>query len=390
MSGEVLALKHRPKTFADVVGQNHVKPILRAIVETGNVPPALIFSGTRGTGKTTCARIFAAALNCEVSTVKGDACGECSSCKAVQASHAPSVLEIDAASSGGVDDVRKIKEFCLYAQEGAWRVVLLDEAHSMSKQAYNALLKILEDPGANTVFLLVTTEPEKILDTVRSRSMPFEFRRIKDSEIAGRLQHISQVESIEAEDSLLIEVTQMAQGGLRDAVMIFDQVTRVGVKNADEFRDFYGIQDYSVPLMWSAIRGDYAEGARLVREHFSRTGEAAGMVANMSRLVTDLLVIKSDGRPKEYVGAALEERVDMAQAVSAEALVRVCEVLWELRSRTRATENDQRSSMEMGFALIANTVRPQRSTPEEEPQPILVEEACEGLSLAEIADFTRR
>jgi len=387
MSGGVLATKHRPKKFEDVVGQNHVKAILKAIVKSGNVPPAIVLSGTRGTGKTTSARIFAAALNCE-NPSNGDACGECASCKAVQAGNSTSVLEIDAASSGGVNNVRDIKEAVLYAHDGEWRVILLDEAHSMSKEAYNALLKTLEEPPANVVFVLVTTEPEKIIETVRSRSMPFEFRRIKNSEIVARLAHVAKVEEIEAQEDLLVEVTNMAQGSLRDALMIFDQVSRIGVTNASQFREFYGIQDYSVPLMWSALRGDYAEGARLVREHFSRTGEAAGMVADLARLTTDLLVIKSEGRPADNMEAALEERVVMAQAFTSEALVRVCEVLWELRSRTRATENDQRSVMEMAFALIANIVRPVQGQ-QDSTQPILSSSDRETMTLAEIADFTK-
>lgn len=390
MSGGVLALKYRPKNFEDVVGQNHVKPILRAIVKTGNVPSSIIFSGTRGTGKTTCARIFAAALNCTAPPQPGEACGSCGQCVSVQMSNSNSVLEIDAASNGGVEEVRKIKDLCSYAHEGEWRVILLDEAHSMSKEAYNALLKLMEEPPANTVIVLVTTEPEKILGTVRSRSMTFEFRRIKNSEIAIRLRHIATAEGIEADDSLLVDATNMAQGSLRDAVMVFDQVTRIGVSTASQFREFYGIQDYSVPLMWAALRGDFAEGARLIREHFSRTGEAAGMVTDLSRLVTDLLVIKSEGRPADRSDADLEERVDMSQGVSTEALVTVCEVLWDLKGRTRATENDQRSSMDMAFALIANTVRPVQPSPTEPPQPILEENTRGPLTLAEISDATRR
>ena len=128
----VLALQYRPVTFADVVGQGHIKPILQAMVRSGNVPPALIFAGTRGTGKTTCARILAAALNCQAND-QGDACGECTQCRSVQKTTSTSVLEVDAASNGGVEEVRKIKDICLYSHEAEWRVVVLDEEHSMSK-----------------------------------------------------------------------------------------------------------------------------------------------------------------------------------------------------------------------------------------------------------------
>lgn len=390
MSG-VLALSYRPTTFAQVVGQHHIKPILKAMITTGQVPPALVFSGTKGTGKTTCARIFAAALNCQ-QRVSGDACGSCVQCLSVQGSRSTSVLEIDAASSGGVEEVRKIKDLCLYAHDAEWRVVLLDEAHSMSKEAYNALLKLLEEPPAKTVFILVTTEPDKILGTVRSRSMPFEFRRINPTDLMARLRHICEAENLDVEDSLFTEISRAAQGGLRDAVMLLDQVTRVGVRSGQDFNDFFGIRNYSVPLMWAALRGDYAEGYRLVAEHFSRTGEAAAMVADLSRLIAELLVIKSEGRPKNHSESALQERVEMAQAVTTESLVQVCEILWQLRPRTRPIENDQRSAMEMAFALIANSVRDYHPDPEPAqpvPEPILREEPShEKMTLAEIVSIS--
>jgi DNA polymerase-3 subunit gamma/tau len=298
------------------------------------------------------------------------------------------VLEVDAATSGGVEQVRAIKESCHFSHDGDWRVVILDEAHSMSKEAYTALLKTLEEPPPNTVFILVTTEPDKILGTVRSRSMPFEFRRIKTADLVDRLRYIAHCESLEVDDALLLEISKTAQGGLRDAVMLLDQITLVGISDVEGFRSFFGIQDYSLSLMWAALRGDHAEGYRLVTDYFSRTGDASGMVSDLSRLVSELLVIKSEGRPVHYGEESLSERVEMAQAVETEALVRVCEILWELRSRVRVTENDQHSSMEMGFALIANSVKPASGHVVAPSQPILTTTSEEKLSLAEISDFT--
>lgn len=385
MSG-VLTLDYRPISFADVVGQEHIKPILRAMVRSGKMPPALIFGGTRGTGKTTCARILAAALNCSQRAEDGDACGKCAHCKSVQKTNSTSVLEVDAASNGGVEEVRKIKDMCMYSHEAEWRVILLDEAHSMSKEAFNALLKLLEEPPPNTVFVLLTTEVDRILETVRSRSMPFEFRRMRLSDIKGRLSDIARSEELEVADDLLTEIAIRAQGGMRDAVMLFDQVTRVGVRDADGFRELFGIRDYSVPIMWCAIRGDHAEGYRLIGEHFARTGEAAGMVADLSKLVSELLIIRSEGQPRVGSEAALEERVEMARAVTTPRLVKAVEVLWELKSRTRATENDQRSSMEMGFALIAEAMRDTSIQRAQEPSPtILTPKRSEKVSLADIA-----
>jgi DNA polymerase-3 subunit gamma/tau len=320
--------------------------------------------------------------------VEGDACGHCVQCVAVKQQTSNSVIEIDAASNGGVEEVRRIKDMVLYGHDGEWRVVILDEAHSMSNAAYHALLKLLEEPPPRTVFVLVTTEPDKILGTVRSRAMPFEFRRIRTADVEARLRTIAAAEGLAGDDSLFSEIARYAQGGLRDAVMLLDQVSRVeGVTTGEDFRDFFGVKDYSLPMLWAALRGDHAEGYRLVAENFSRTGEAAGMVADLSRLVSDLLVIKSQGRP-DYPEEALAERAELAQAVSAEALVQVIEILWELRSRTRTTENDHRSSMEMGFALIARLLQP--SVPAEEPTraPILPTGDPQAMSLADIRSFS--
>lgn len=383
---DVLALRYRPASFDSMVGQAHVKTILRAMVASGKVPPAVEFSGTRGTGKTTCARIFAAALNC-LQPVDGDACGHCAQCAAVRQQTSNSVIEIDAASNGGVEEVRRIKDMVLYGHDGEWRVVILDEAHSMSNAAYHALLKLLEEPPPRTVFVLVTTEPDKILGTVRSRAMPFEFRRIRSADVQDRLRAIATAEGLGGDDSLFSEIARYAQGGLRDAVMLLDQVSRVeGVTTGEDFRDFFGVRDYSLGLLWAALRGDHAEGYRLVAENFNRTGEAAGMVADLSRLVSELLVIKSQGRP-DYPEEALAERAELAQAVSADALVQVIEILWDLRSRTRTTENDQRSSMEMAFALIARLLKPSIV---EEPvrQPILPAGDPQAMSLADIRSFS--
>lgn len=384
----VLALDYRPARFADVVGQGHVVAILRAMVSTEKVPPALVFSGTRGTGKTTCARIFSAALNC-LDQSEGDACGRCAQCLSIQNQTSSSVIEIDAASNGGVDEVRRIKDQVLYSHDGNWRVIVLDEAQSMSNAAYHALLKVLEEPPERTVFVLCTTEPEKILGTVRSRAMPFEFRRIRTSDVEERLLWVAAAEQIEADTSLFSEIARVAQGGLRDALMLLDQVSRVGVRSGEDFCDFFGVRDYSTALMWAALRGDHGEGLRLVHENFSRTGEAAGMVADLSRLVSQLLVLKSQGVPPDLSEDAYAERADMAQAVTSEALIWVIEILWDLRSRIRASENDQRSSMEMAFSLIAHRLKPFADRHEETAAPILpANESGDVLTLDQIREMS--
>lgn len=387
MKTGTLTLDHRPHSFADVIGQREVVPVLRQMVKSGSMPPALIFGGTRGTGKTTCARVLAAALNCEGERPPGDACGACAQCISVQRTNSTSVLEVDAASNGGVEEVRKIREMCLYSTDAAWRVVLLDEAHSMSREAFNALLKLLEEPPEKTVFVLLTTETDKIIDTVFSRSMSFEFRRIPHADIVERLRHVAQAEEIEVANDLLQEIAARAQGGMRDAVMLLDQVRRIGVSTAEEFRETYGIRDYSVPLLWSAIRGDYAEGFRVIGENFSRSGDAGALVTDLSRLVSEILTIKSEGRPSHLNEASLKERLALAQTVEVPALVRAVEVLWSLRDRVRETENDQKSSMELGFTLISSALRgTQQAGQGRAPQTILKAAEPEKMNLAQMRD----
>jgi DNA polymerase-3 subunit gamma/tau len=353
-----LTLEYRPIRFADVVGQKHIKPILKAMVKSGSMPPAMIFGGSRGTGKTTSARILAAALNC--AQTDGDACGQCPSCKSVQLTNSLSVLEVDAASNGGVDEIRKIRELCQYAHEGDWRLILLDEAHSMSREAFNGLLKILEEPPPHTLFVLLTTETDKILETVRSRSMMFEFRRLSQEDIVSRLRHIATEEDIKASDGLLEEISARVQGGMRDAVMLLDQVRRVGISDEDGFRDLFGIDDVSEKLLAAALAGDNAAGSQVIGDQYKRTGDAQAMTNDLVLLVRDLLVIKSGGQP-ETTQDKLASRTELAKSFETPQLTAVIKVLWELKSRTRAFETDQRAAMEMAFVLISEAVRPRKS-----------------------------
>lgn len=354
-----LTLAYRPHAFREVVGQGHIKPILRAIVASQDPPPVLIMGGTRGTGKTTSARILAAALNCpDYLKHKGDACGECSSCKSVQQTNSIAVLEVDAASNGNVDDIRKIKDLCSYAVDDTWRVVLLDEAHSMSKQAFNALLKLLEEPPPKTVFVLLTTEVDKILETVRSRAMYFEFRRMTIKDIVGRLKHIAEERSIAVEDALLVEIANKVQGGMRDAVMLLDQVSRVGISDVAGFHELFGISNIADDVFEAALEGDHARGSALIEEHFYRVGDASGLVSDLVLLVRDLLVLRAGGSLPSSGPALRLRREGLARRVETVALVSVIQVMWDLKTRVRAVDNDQRSAMEMAFVLISDALNP--------------------------------
>jgi DNA polymerase-3 subunit gamma/tau len=359
-----LTLSYRPIQFSDVVGQKHIRPFLQAMVRSEKVPPALIFGGPRGTGKTTSARILAAALNCDEAGT-GDACGQCKSCEAVQQANSVTVLEIDAASNGGVDEMRSIKELCQYSHAGRWRVVLLDEAHSMSKEAFHSLLKLLEEPPPNTLFILLTTEVERILDTVQSRAMRFDFRRIAPADIFQRLRQIADAEGIKADDELLTEIANRSQGGLRDAVMALGQIDLMGIQSVADYNELQGVSDVSHELFQAAARADLAGGARLIEQEFRRTGDVLEMTNHLVLLVRDLLIIKAGGTP-DISKELYETRKQLASTVEPQALTRVIAVLWDLKSRVKALEFDQRAAMEMAFILITESLKP-RTAPVSAP-----------------------
>ncbi|MDE2317745.1 MAG: DNA polymerase III subunit gamma/tau, partial [Xanthomonadaceae bacterium] len=222
MSYQVLARKWRPRKFAELVGQEHVVRALTNALDTGRMHHAYLFTGTRGVGKTTIARIFAKSLNCERGE-SADPCGECAVCTAVDEGRFVDLLEIDAASNTGVDDVREVIENAQYApSRGRFKVYLVDEVHMLSKPAFNALLKTLEEPPPHVKFLLATTDPQKLPVTVLSRCLKFNLKRLLPEQIAGQMRHILGAENIAYEDAAVEELARGADGSMRDGLSLLD------------------------------------------------------------------------------------------------------------------------------------------------------------------------
>ena len=225
MSYQVLARKYRPQNFSDVIGQDHVTRTLKNAIEQGRTAHGYIFSGHRGIGKTTVARILAMALNCRSSDKPvTEPCGVCESCTEIRAGNSVDVIEIDAATNRGIDEIRELREAARYRPaRDRFKIYILDEAHQITDAAFNALLKTLEEPPSHVVFMLATTQPEDIPQTIRSRCQHFSFRAVRFEEILGQLKDLGSRENVEADEDALALLAEAGDGSIRDALSILDQ-----------------------------------------------------------------------------------------------------------------------------------------------------------------------
>src|SRR5437763_4567999 len=245
MSYQVLARKYRPQKFSEVIGQEHVTRTLKNAIEQERIAHGYIFSGHRGIGKTTVARILAMALNCRSSDKPvAEPCGVCDSCTEIRAGNAVDVIEIDAATNRGIDEIRELREAARYRPaRDRFKIYILDEAHQITDAAFNALLKTLEEPPAHVVFMLATTQPEDIPQTIRSRCQHFSFRAVKFAEILGQLRELTRRENIPADLDALALLAEAGDGSMRDALSILDQAiaSSQGKLSAEAVRQLIGV-----------------------------------------------------------------------------------------------------------------------------------------------------
>ena len=338
---QALYRKWRPKTFSDVVGQEHITATLKRQVAEGRLSHAYLFTGTRGTGKTTCARILAKAINCE-NPQDGDPCNRCPSCLGIESGALLDVTELDAASNNGVDNVRALRDEAIYSPaQVKRRVYIVDEVHMLSTQAFNALLKILEEPPAHLMFILATTEPHKVPATILSRCQRFSFRRILPREIAERLRFVAQAEGIDLRDDGAELLARLADGALRDALSLLDQCAAAGgAIDGAAVLETLGLAGnaQTAQLMELVLRRD-AKGALLLLNRLYSGGKDVGAVlGELSALARDLLI---EATAPEGGAALLTGGYDTAQLAALRKLTaptRLIQLCALLQSTTAAMQ----------------------------------------------------
>ncbi|WP_291432330.1 DNA polymerase III subunit gamma/tau, partial [Deinococcus sp.] len=299
----------RPVRWEDVVGQEHVKDVLKAALEQGRVGHAYLFSGPRGVGKTTTARLIAMTANCTGPLPKP--CGECESCLSVRAGSHPDVMEIDAASNNSVDDVRDLREkVSLAAMHGGKKIYILDEAHMMSRAAFNALLKTLEEPPSHVIFILATTEPEKIIPTILSRCQHYRFRRLTPEEIAGKLGGLVQREGARADGDALQLIGRLADGAMRDGESLLERmlaagtaITRAGVEDALGLPPGERVRGIAAALVGGDAATAISGAAALYRDGFAARTVVEGLVAALGAALHAELGLKDTSPEARLDGA---------------------------------------------------------------------------------------
>jgi DNA polymerase-3 subunit gamma/tau len=365
MSYQVLARKYRPQKFSDVIGQEHVTRTLKNAIEQGRTAHGYIFSGHRGIGKTTVARILAMALNCRSSDKPvTEPCGVCESCTEVRAGNSVDVIEIDAATNRGIDEIRELREAARYRPaRDRFKIYILDEAHQITDAAFNALLKTLEEPPSHVVFMLATTQPEDIPQTIRSRCQHFSFRAVRFEEILGQLRDLAGREKIEADEDALALLAEAGDGSIRDALSILDQAIACcdGRLTAETIRQLAGATPSTVleEIMQAVARSSSEEVLRLVDRLISEGHSPTHFARQMVRFLRNTVVAKIAGGESSLLQISGDERsrvARVAELFSEEDLARHLQIMLRTHGEL-GYRQEQRFHLELGLLKMSHAQR---------------------------------
>ncbi len=365
MSYQVLARKYRPQNFSEVIGQEHVTHTLKNALEQGRTAHGYIFSGHRGIGKTTVARILAMALNCRSSDKPvTEPCGVCESCTEIRAGNSVDVIEIDAATNRGIDEIRELREAARYRPaRDRFKIYILDEAHQITDAAFNALLKTLEEPPSHVVFMLATTQPEDIPQTIRSRCQHFSFRAVRFEQILGQLKDLAGREKVQADEDALALLAEAGDGSMRDALSILDQAiaSSGGRLTAEAVRQLVGTAPAGVleEVMQAVARSASDEVLKLVDRLISEGHSPTHFARQMVRFLRNTVVAKIAGGESSLLQISSDERqrvARVAELFSEEDLARHLQIMLRTHGEL-GYRQEQRFHLELGLLKMAHAQR---------------------------------
>lgn len=359
MSYTALYRKFRPDNYNDVKGQEHITTTLSNQIVSGRIGHAYLFCGTRGTGKTTVAKIFAKAVNCE-HPVNGNPCNECPTCKAISAGISMNVIEMDAASNNGVENIRQIVDEVQYRPtEGRYKVYIVDEVHMLSTSAFNALLKTLEEPPEYVIFILATTEAHKIPITILSRCQRYDFKHISVDVIKDRLKELADIEHMEVEDKALRFIAKTADGSLRDALSLLDQCEAFSIGEAltyDKTLDILGAVDTDVfsNMLRAVISENTVECMKLLEEMISYGRDLSQFVVDFTWYLRNMLLLKTSDDADEIIDMSserLEALKEEAGMLDVDTIMRYIRILSELTNQIKYS-SQKRVLIEIGIIKL--------------------------------------